>query len=53
MDGPLAQALSQGRERFNARFAQARRMNRRLEPADFSKVLVDTGGSTGGSRGQG
>jgi hypothetical protein len=39
--GPLAEALAKGRERYNARFAQARRMNRRLEPADFSRVLTD------------
>lgn len=35
----LADVLERGRERFNARFAFARRQNRRLDPAQFAELL--------------
>ena len=38
--GPLAVALEANRKLFNSRFAQARRMNRRLDPDNFSRHLV-------------
>ncbi len=38
-DGPLARALERERERFNARFAYAKRVNRGLDPADFAEHL--------------
>ena len=37
--GPLAEALERGRERFNARFALAKRLDRNLEPAAFAEHL--------------
>jgi len=39
-DSGLAGALERGRERFNMRFAYARRMRRRLDPAEFGRCLV-------------
>ena len=41
-DGPLARALERGRDRYNGRFAYARRLNRRLDPEAFSDFLVRT-----------
>jgi len=35
----LADALARHRERYNARFAFARRLNRRLDPEVFSRIL--------------
>ncbi|MEW5723118.1 MAG: hypothetical protein AB1896_08430 [Thermodesulfobacteriota bacterium] len=37
--GPLAEALARGRDRFNAKFAQARRVCRNLDPAAFADFL--------------
>lgn len=37
--GALAQALERGRERFNARFALAKRLDRNLDPGAFSAHL--------------
>ncbi len=41
IEGALADALERGRERFNARFAYARRLNRRLNPDSFAYLLAD------------
>jgi len=38
--GPLAQTLERHRSRFNARFAVAQRLDRRLDPVAFSDFLV-------------
>ncbi len=40
IDGPLAEVLERGRERFNARFVYARQLNRRLDPAEFAELLI-------------
>ena len=38
--GPLAEALERGRKLYNAKFALARRMNRRLDPDKFSRHMI-------------
>lgn len=38
--GPFAEVLARGRDEFNARFAYARRLNRRLTPEAFMDHLV-------------
>jgi hypothetical protein len=38
--GPLADALKRGREPYNARFAQARRLSRKLNPEDLAWCLA-------------
>lgn len=40
--GPLASVLKEGRERFNARFDLARKLNSRLEPTSFAQHLQTT-----------
>lgn len=40
--GPLATALEKDRDRYNARFALARRRNRSLDPDDFARILIET-----------
>ena len=39
IEGPFAEALERNRAELNARFAQARRLNRRLDPDEFLALL--------------
>jgi len=41
MEGPMAEALKRGREKFNAKFAAARTAGLSIDPGEFSRHLSD------------